>query len=555
MSEPFDVTTDESGDTSLTPTFQEPDTVAPEDVGILPNIAAAMGPRPQIPLPAPPPPPQSPVHDPRQQLLALVALGMAIGQGPRGGGAGALHGFMQGQQALQQDQMQQHQAAVSENQQQQRQVAQQQRDMTAALDRRDAEIRRTLINFKTAAMKAPTKAEYDGIAEAYGAALTSPRGFGARNMSANWLRAEIPYMKPSKEKIAIKAFNDWMKNPNNKRILDENPQLAFESVVAVDLNADGKFENIPLPVLAEKAGQGFAKTDQGYIAAPKGVTGNGAFDVKYNALLQQFVAENRRAPKPDERNTIVDQAIAATKVKPEPVVSAGGTSSGTSRGTEQLSDDGLDYAATQYRVTGTMPSLGMGKTPDRARVINRTAEQAKALGQTPAAALQKQAAYKADGTALTKMRTMSSAAESYENKALGQADIVDGLSQKVNRTQWPIVNQAIIAGKTDMLGDSNAQQFVNAITTFSTEYAKIMEGSTGSAAGSTDAARKAAERLISARLNKGTLRDTLALMKREMRLTIQGYDATIAHITERMGGPPPAASAPSRFEIVTKGPK
>jgi hypothetical protein len=216
----------------------------------------------------------------------------------------------------------------------------------------------------------------------------------------------------------------------------------------------------------------------------------------------------------------------------------------TGGGASSLSDDGVEYAATQYRLTGKMPALGNGNGDIKAKIISETARQAKAIGQSPAASIQKQAAYKADGAALTKMQTMSSAAESFENKALGQADIVSELSGKVGRTGSPMLNGWLLAGKDHVVGDSDTHQLFNAISTFSAEYAKIMEGSTGSAAGSSDSARKATARLVSASQGKKSLEDTLNLMRREMRLTIGGYDATISHITERMGGNP-AAAAPA----------
>lgn len=215
-----------------------------------------------------------------------------------------------------------------------------------------------------------------------------------------------------------------------------------------------------------------------------------------------------------------------------------------------LDPEGVEYSATQYRLTGKMPPMGMGSAEARAAIINTAAKQAKELGQAPAVSIQKQAAYKADGAALQKMTTMGAAAESFETKALAQADIVENLSNKVDRTQFPIINSALLRGEKTIAGDQNTQLLYNAVTTFTSEYAKIMEGSTGSAAASSDSARKAAAELISPALNKGTLKATLDLMRREMRLTIEGYDATKAHITERMGGanpvipPAPTPSAP-----------
>lgn len=205
-------------------------------------------------------------------------------------------------------------------------------------------------------------------------------------------------------------------------------------------------------------------------------------------------------------------------------------------GAAGLSDDAVNYTATQYRVLGPSGIPTRIEAPDRVKILNEAASQAKALGQTPAQAVQKQAAFKSDAGSLTQMRKMSSSAESFETKALGQADIIADLSKKVGRTKFPFINRALLAGKSEIAGDADTQQLFNALSTFTAEYAKIMEGSTGSAAASSDSSRKAADRLIAAYMNQGTITKTLDLMKREMRLTLQGYDATIEHITNRMGG-------------------
>lgn len=209
-----------------------------------------------------------------------------------------------------------------------------------------------------------------------------------------------------------------------------------------------------------------------------------------------------------------------------------------------LTPDATEYTATQYRILGPSGIPTRIETADRVKILNTAARQAKALGQTPAMAVQKQAAFKADAASLNKMTTMSGAAESFETKALAQADLVDRLSQKVDRTTSPLLNRWLLAGKAEVAGDADTQLLFNGVTTFSTEYAKIMEGSTGSVAASSDSARAAAERLIKASLNKDALQKTVAQMKWEMRQTILGYGATIEHITERMGGAAPAATTP-----------
>lgn len=203
-----------------------------------------------------------------------------------------------------------------------------------------------------------------------------------------------------------------------------------------------------------------------------------------------------------------------------------------------LTPDGLALAATAYRLTRQLPSRNASQN---AAIMNEAAKQAATLGQTPATVIQKQAAQKADGAALTKMTTMSSAAESFETKANAQAGLVADLSKKVSRTQWPLANGILMTGKV-ATGDTDAQLFGNALLTFTSEYAKIMEGATGSSAGSSDAARKDAARLISTALNNGTIQKTVQQMQWEMRQTILGYDTVIGHINERLGGAPPAAS-------------
>ena len=315
MAEPFEVNTEADGGTTLTPNF-DTGGPTPESIGLLPDVTQALGPRPQLPLPAPPPPPPSPTQDPRQQLLAIAALGLAAGMGPSAGGGGAFRGFLQGQQFLQHDQLSRYQLQVAEHDKQQQLLAQQARLAQTEFDKRAANIKQTLINFKTATEKVGSKEEYDRMADAYGAALQQ---YGARNIDANWLRSNIPYMKPSEAKTAKSAFDAWLKNPTNKKLLDENPEAAFKSVVSVDLNGDGVVEHVPLPVLADKAGVGFATDQSGQIlTAPRGVAGTSAFDVLLNARLEKFRAENRREPTPKEKEQLVAKTIDDAKDRQPP---------------------------------------------------------------------------------------------------------------------------------------------------------------------------------------------------------------------------------------------
>lgn len=228
----------------------------------------------------------------------------------------------------------------------------------------------------------------------------------------------------------------------------------------------------------------------------------------------------------------------ANRKRPVTNINAGGTAAG-------LDADGLELAATAYRLTKALPARN---AQQNGAIITQAAKQAKALGNSPVATIQKQAAYKGDSAALNKMQSMSAAAEAFETKANAQVALVSDLSKKVGRTDWPIVNDLLLSGKA-ATGDTDTHLFSNALLTFSNEYAKIMEGSTGSSAGSSESARRDAAKLISTGLNNGTIQKTLQQMQWEMRQTLLGYDTVIGHINERLGG-----SAPGQTNTVVPPP-
>jgi hypothetical protein len=209
----------------------------------------------------------------------------------------------------------------------------------------------------------------------------------------------------------------------------------------------------------------------------------------------------------------------------------------------EMTPESLDIAAADYRLNGKLPNRF--DENDRKRIMNEAGAQAKLLGQGGAAVIQRQFGEKADAASLKKVTTARDFATAFENKALAQIPMIEELSKRVPRTQFPFINKALVEGQAEILGSSDAKQLYNAISTFTNEYAKIIEGATGSAAGSSEGARKASNRLVEAAMSKGTMTDVLRLMQREMRATNAGFDAVIANITERMGGAPAPAATPA----------
>ncbi len=199
---------------------------------------------------------------------------------------------------------------------------------------------------------------------------------------------------------------------------------------------------------------------------------------------------------------------------------------------------GLDYAATRARITGKID----GRDSKMIGAINsRIAEQVKSLGSSPAQALQQQAFRQSDQKALDRATLAMTSAEGFENKAIPQGDLVVKLSNEVGRSAIPLLNKAIVLPwKDQIMGDPKTQNLFNAITTFATEYAKIMEGSTGSAAAASVGAMNAAQRLINAAQTPAGIEATVKQMKYEMDLTKQGWKAVIEDVGGRMRGAEPA---------------
>jgi hypothetical protein len=279
----------------------------PPDVGILPDTSPIVGPPPRSSTAAAP---AAAAESDAGSEAATAGVDRARHGGRawvHGGGAGALAGLRGHAAALRQDQLASYQRAVNEQKIQEAAIKTQFGQDESDYRQREAKLQSALANFKTQALKLPDKAAYDGLADAYGNSL---RAAGYRTISPDWLRQNIPYVKPSQTSLADKAFKAWQSNPNNKRLLDENPAQAATSVVEVDLNGDGVKERMPLAKLAEAAGQSFAHDQDGkLIAVPKEAnTGTSPFDVTLKGIVDEFKATNRRDPNPREKNTLIAKA-------------------------------------------------------------------------------------------------------------------------------------------------------------------------------------------------------------------------------------------------------
>src|SRR5580765_6641027 len=217
MAEPFDTAFDPFG----TPALVSPQQTNPPDL--------------QSPL-APPVLPQAPVHappvqlpqlignpaqtDPRQQLMAIAALGAMLGAGPRSGlGLGFGQGVLGEQDRLRQIAQQRENERFALQQQADAQLAAQQKTAAAQQAERDkawwGAIEKVRADVKTA--KDPE--EYQQMISGARMALL-PAGF--RTPEADLMRI-APYLPPEHEKKYVDAWEQWKKNPVNLTMLQQDP--------------------------------------------------------------------------------------------------------------------------------------------------------------------------------------------------------------------------------------------------------------------------------------------------------------------------------------------
>lgn len=342
------------------------------------------------------------------------------------------------------------------------------------------------------------------------------------------------------------SFWQLVAGANNQQQFDQAKALATQARMTSYVKMLGDTPWSP-ELKAQATAQAMTPKDQYDTAHPETAPAKAASQGSdYKQFLTRFAAS--RGKTLDTLNAADE--LAAKKAwgqaddHPRVSVNVSGAGRGAAAGLERGEGGGLELAATAYRLTGKMVT-GLARTSGAAQaVLNEAAAQNKLLGRSAAAAIQKQAAYQGDTSALKKMQQMASQTEAYETKALAQADIVDELSAKVPRSSSPMINGPLLAGKAYVFGDPNVQSLYNSLVTFTAEYAKVISGGVGSVAASSDSARREAASLISAAMGKGTLSQQVALMRLEMRLTMQGYDTTIQHITDRLGGQMPGESAP-----------
>ena len=186
-----------------------------------------------------------------------------------------------------------------------------------------------------------------------------------------------------------------------------------------------------------------------------------------------------------------------------------------------LDENGIDYVAQDYRRNGSSV-LSRFSATDKAKVINKASELAKADGNTSEAESLQRFSIHANQIALNQLTKQEQLVVAYEKTADKQLNLLVELGRKVPRTDWPIINSALMKGEKNIAGSPAANNFLSSAIATQGEFAKILSGST-SAAGATDASRREAAEMISPYLSEEGLESLVPNLKREMEFRKQGY--------------------------------
>jgi len=198
--------------------------------------------------------------------------------------------------------------------------------------------------------------------------------------------------------------------------------------------------------------------------------------------------------------------------------------------------DAVEYAAEQFRISGVMPAVGSGPAAAalRSRILSRAAELARESGNTGESDRIQQAAFQANRSsmaALTRQRTL---VQSFERTAEANLRLVQRLSREVPRSDYPLLNRAILTGQLQG-GSPETAAYFNALIGARTEYAKVLSGATG-AAGLTDAGRREAEEMFSQYASPDQLDALIQTARTEMDNRMRAFDEQEAYLRQQMSG-------------------
>ncbi len=213
-----------------------------------------------------------------------------------------------------------------------------------------------------------------------------------------------------------------------------------------------------------------------------------------------------------------------------------------------LDGDSLDMAAHQLLMNGAIPSGFARNSANVGAIYKRASEIAKEKGMTGEAAMLNSKSIKSDQTSLSNLTKQADMISAFESTAEKNLDMLVNQSNKVNRSAFPLVNKALLAGEF-AVGDPEAAKLMAIVKPFVDEYAKILSGSTGSA-GASDSARREAAGIIAPYMSQNQISELAPFIRQELHNRTSSLADQRDIIKSRMaGGEQPKDAAEAKTAI------
>jgi len=280
--------------------------------------------------------------------------------------------------------------------------------------------------------------------------------------------------------------------------------------------------------------------------------------------LMRQQADATRAPAPP---LTLDQQLAAAKTPEEKQrvlnlmrqrANAVNIPTPTATPSTRMSDDAVNMLAVQLAANvGSARSELTGLPEDvRVRVRNAQAELNKKLERSPAAAVAVAAAARGDAKALELLKKQQVGTSVAFDRLKPQGELVLANIGRLNRSDWTAVNNAIDYFNKYGKQDPNVSALANAIATYTSEYAKIVEGSTASVASTTVRAQKKAEEMLPVAGSPSAIRKLIEQMEQEAAFTIDAQAKAIQagqdRIEQMFSVTPNAGQSPTPNPVVSE---
>ena len=192
-----------------------------------------------------------------------------------------------------------------------------------------------------------------------------------------------------------------------------------------------------------------------------------------------------------------------------------------------VTPDVLQGMLNVYKSTGVLPAFGLSaKSPLRAQFYAALGADGGIVteantNKTVRAGLTQ--AYKTQQNQLSANQTAISTLDQ-------QLGLAQQYSDKVSRSDSPLVNKYVLDVKRNIFGDPDTAALHNIVTTASYELAKILSGSAASISGVTVSSAADATNLLNSAMSKGQFNEVLGLMKQEANFRLNSQKDTLTQL-------------------------